>query len=59
MRMGILLYHLFFLRVVGEYQDYEINNQLSVKNESTVRSFEDIEDINVDGGLYFEDEQGK
>lgn len=47
------------MRVVGEYQDYEINNQLSVKNESTVRSFEDIEDINVDGGLYFEDEQGK
>ncbi|ADQ03792.1 Conserved hypothetical protein CHP02678 [Caldicellulosiruptor owensensis OL] len=53
---GYLVISPIFFRIVGEYQDYETNSQLSEKDNSNEKAFEDI---NVDGGFHFEDEQGK
>uniref|UniRef100_A0A7C5V4W7 TIGR02678 family protein n=1 Tax=Caldicellulosiruptor owensensis TaxID=55205 RepID=A0A7C5V4W7_9FIRM len=53
---GYLVISPILFRIVGEYQDYETNSQLSEKDNSNEKAFEDI---NVDGGFHFEDEQGK
>jgi len=53
---GYLVISPIFFRIVGEYQDYETNSQLSEKDNSNEKAFEGI---NVDGGFHVEDEQGK